>query len=368
MDNTVGQESSTIPKEDILLVGFGAVGVIYAYALQSNRNVRVSVVARSNYQTVQDRGVDIHSTKFGHISGWRPDRVFPSVDAAAKSGPYSFVVVCTKCLPDVLPTSTLLAPFFEPPYVETHSQPVYALLQNGVGIERDFYNHAIMKLGNRNISIISGALYIAANLRGDIVEHSEWGGSIKDGIIAGTYRPFWDENPSDWTPEPTESKTLGHFAQLFEPASVNVTIVDDIQPVKFQKNIINAAISSLSAITMVHPSLAFRDDAQEAHLRAHFSALLEELRLIASSVFGIGLFPPENMVKLLDTIVALYKSSETQHFPSIMLDRELGKPMEVEVILGECVRLARRKNVSCPRLETTYAILSVIQYRAISKS
>jgi 2-dehydropantoate 2-reductase len=38
--------------KDVLLVGLGAVGTIYAYILQSSKLARVTVVARSNYDIV----------------------------------------------------------------------------------------------------------------------------------------------------------------------------------------------------------------------------------------------------------------------------------------------------------------------------
>ncbi|EEB92317.1 hypothetical protein MPER_09195, partial [Moniliophthora perniciosa FA553] len=52
---------------------------------------------------------------------------------------------------------------------------------------------------------------------------------------------------------------------------------------------------------------------------------------------------------------------KNNHAPSMLLDMRQGKPMEVEVILGEVVRLAKRVGVDIPRIEMMYAILLVVQ-------
>lgn len=47
----------------------------------------------------------------------------------------------------------------------------------------------------------------------------------------------------------------------------------------------------------------------------------------------------------------------------MLLDWEGGRPMELEVILGNPVRIARRHGVEMPRLQTLYALLKSAQGR-----
>ena len=60
--------------DEVLLLGLGAVGTLYAYILQSG-GANVTAVCRSNYQVVRDHGIDIVSDKFGEHPKWRPTRV-----------------------------------------------------------------------------------------------------------------------------------------------------------------------------------------------------------------------------------------------------------------------------------------------------
>lgn len=62
--------------------------------------------------------------------------VLKSVDDSADRL-YSYVFLCTKALPDIIPNSRLLAPLLTPEYAKQHGQPVYVLVQNGLNVERD---------------------------------------------------------------------------------------------------------------------------------------------------------------------------------------------------------------------------------------
>jgi len=66
----------------------------------------------------------------------------------------------------------------------------------------------------------------------------------------------------------------------------------------------------------------------------------------------------------------ILRSSErnTSGRPSMLLDWEKGAPMELEVILGNPVRLARSKGVPMARLQTLYALLKMGQTRRDEKA
>lgn len=53
--------------------------------------------------------------------------------------------------------------------------------------------------------------------------------------------------------------------------------------------------------------------------------------------------------------------------PSMALDWESGKQMELEVILGNPIRLAREKGVEMPRLQSLYALLKMKEANRILK-
>src|ERR1700683_3324342 len=100
----------------------------------------------------------------------------------------------------------------------------------------------------------------------------------------------------------------------------------------------------------------------------------------------------------LEYAASLHVLPSSIHRPSMLLDAEKGRPMEVEVILGEVVRMARAKGVSipvsfvssfnyafnlrlhftsacadcsilfhCKRIEMLYALLVVVQNQILRK-
>lgn len=131
--------------------------------------------------------IHVNSHQFGKVTDFKPERgtrvpfasltalntnIAPKVVASvaeAADRQYSFVVVTTKALPDVLPTSELLAPLLSSSY--TFPQPAYTLLQNGLGVETDLYQSLTQRKPSTSSQIITTAVYCAANLIGNIMEH-----------------------------------------------------------------------------------------------------------------------------------------------------------------------------------------------------
>jgi hypothetical protein len=93
-------------------------------------------------------------------------------DAADK--PYSYIVVATKALPELVRTSDILRPLLARAYVDKHPQPTYVLMQNGLNVEAELYE-AIKELRKGEPKIISTALWIGTNLfDGNVVKHNEF--------------------------------------------------------------------------------------------------------------------------------------------------------------------------------------------------
>jgi len=63
---------------------------------------------------------------------------------------------------------------------------------------------------------------------------------------------------------------------------------------------------------------------------------------------------------LIDKLIAVTRKMPP-YKTSMALDYEQGRPLEIEAILGNIVRTARRCNVRAPRLETLYAIAKMVE-------
>lgn len=166
---------------DVLIIGLGAVGTVYGYVLSQNQDVQVTAIARSQYATLKD-GIHIKSDKFGDIPRWTPYRIVQDVEQA-NDRPYKYIICAMKCLPDLLPTASILAPFLEGKYADTSSSvdledgPTVVLLQNGCGIE------VPLARAYPHVPIVSCVVWVGANLLpGGVVTH----GSLEQ-LIMGLF-------------------------------------------------------------------------------------------------------------------------------------------------------------------------------------
>lgn len=112
---------------DVLLYGLGAIGSFYAFILQKNPRVRLSVCARSNYEVVKNNGVTIRSKTHGEHT-FRPVKVLRTPEEAQQT--YDYVV----CVHKAVNTDSVLKQLV--PVVDENT--TIALMQNGVGNEDPF--------------------------------------------------------------------------------------------------------------------------------------------------------------------------------------------------------------------------------------
>ncbi|KAJ3788746.1 ketopantoate reductase PanE/ApbA-domain-containing protein [Lentinula aff. detonsa] len=357
-------------QQEILVVGTGAVGTIYAYSLHQSDKVRLTVVARGNYELVQEHGMYIKSHRFGNVEAWKPDRVVNSISSAADRQ-YSHVILATKCVPEVIKTSEILKPLLSAPYSDRFEQPVYVLLQNGLNIEVDLYR-AIKSLGTPNEPrIINAGVYVFANLiSANVVEHGPFAR-----LDIGIYRP---DDYTTMVNSPVEQQTLEQLKGLFH--NVDINIYPEIQRKKFAKNMLNIAYAACACLTRCSLTSLFRppptniayepylEPATADRVNLYTKKWIEDI-LNECICLGRAMGFPDSEDGLPSSIVESsmktseknYSGPESNHNPSTLLDIEKGAPIEVEVIWGETVRLAKQRNVEVPRIEMAYAMLLLVQ-------
>ncbi|KAI9069939.1 6-phosphogluconate dehydrogenase C-terminal domain-like protein [Trametes sanguinea] len=394
--------------KDVLLVGFGAVGAVSTDSLILKRSglARVTVVARGNYEAVNANGMEFRSRKYGNIQGWRPDRLFPNIEKALDR-PYAYVVLASKAIPEIQRTPALLKPLLTPPYADAHPQPTYVLFQNGLNVEVDLYE-ALKKLRpDEEPRIISTANWIATGLlEKNVVEHGDF-----DRVSLGIYRPTTAPAP----PTQVQAEALADFARILSAGGSEATVVPEIQRVKFAKNLWNGVLGASAALARCSLRAFFRpphlepgregteptpeeraeEDAREvrearetpsaratADVPRASAAIgaytLPFLHDALTEVYELGrvLFPPQGDVPGLEPDVVrrtlvntarLHARADSVHVPSMLVDARAGRPMEVEHVVGEVVRMGRRAGVGVPRMETLYALLLVMQNQFLRK-
>jgi len=289
-------------------------GSFYSFALGNSGQARVTAVCRSNYETVKDHGLNIDSEVLGKHEAWRPYRVVASTQEASDRQ-YRFIVCTFKALPDVVSTPDLLGPLLD------HGDS-FVLIQNGVGVE------GVLRRKLPTATVISGCSWVDAT----IVENgrllTQYG---SEHLTLGTH-PLPDGRP--------EEESLRLFTDLLLKGGTKPEPESDIVAQRWKKVLWNAAYSSLCTVSR---------------------EIMDEVILVArTSGIHTGTLLEEEAVNILRRM----KPSDFK--PSMLVDLEADRPIEVEVILGEVVRKAAEVGVSVPRLQTLYACLRVIQCKILA--
>ncbi|KAI8978698.1 ketopantoate reductase PanE/ApbA C terminal-domain-containing protein [Trametes punicea] len=342
---------------DVCVVGFGAIGALYAFALHQSGQVRITAVCRSNFDVVQGYGLDIDSDRFGTHAAWRPYRVVRTVEEAADRY-YSYIICAFKCVPEVITTPALLAPLLARLSTSPPKQPTsFVLLQNGIGIEDDLLAE-LSKIDAPTI-VISGCCWVdttAVNGGRKIVQHGN------ERLVLGYHRPL-NGDDSNADAEEVSRPSLERLCDLFRAAGGNVEATPDVDIARWRKVLWNASFSTLCTLTRCHVGDVLALETSRAALRDIMSEVL--------SVARACLPPSASREEILSDMVVdqiiEHENPQSVFRPSMLVDLDNGRPMEVEAIIGGVRRRAKAKAVATPKLDLIYATLAVVQSKLISE-
>ena len=325
---------------EILIFGAGAVGAFYGSRLARAKAMKVSAVCRSNYNVVREHGFSISSPQYGSYT-WQPSRVFSNPSEARKSGiAWNFIVVSTKALPDVSDDSQLLEGL-------VGNATAIVLIQNGLGVEEPYRQRFPYA------SILSGVTVVSAEQpRSGSIKHNRW-----TRINVGPYLP--DPDPPNLSKEgqiaiSRNSDFVGFLlAGGIEDASAYTH--EKLQLVRWHKIAINAAFNPSSVLCGGPPKATM---AHDPLLYEHLKGVMDEVLQTGPKVIGRS-FPPEFASSEL--LMRSTQKDPSGSRPSMWADWEHGKALELEVILGNPIRIAREKGFSMPRLQSLYALVKMAQ-------
>jgi 2-dehydropantoate 2-reductase len=300
---------------NVLIVGAGAVGALFGSAL-ARQGALVSVVCRSDYDAVSRDGYDIRSKSFGDHR-FRPDHVYRNVADCRE--PPDYLLLTSKVLESV-DRAALIRPAVGP-------RTVIVLIQNGVDIEPP-----VAEAFPDN-ELLSSLAFVAVG-RGapGQVNHLSLGS-----LILGRY-------PAGVTP------AAQAIAAAFEAGKVPCKLTENVIGARWQKAVWNAVFNPISILGGVLDTDAMlRTDAEVAFARR----AMQEVCDVAQAAGHPQ--SPSLVEQMLATTRAMpaYKTS-------MALDYENGRPMEIEAILGNTVRAARKVGVATPNLDAIYALSKMV--------
>lgn len=260
---------------------------------------------------------------------------------------FDFIVVAIKALPEFFKTEEIIAPaMIQDP--TTGKLPTVVLIQNGIDIERpvaEKFPGAI---------VLSGVSMIGShNYGGKIVQFEH------DCMSVGYY-PVGKGNEKEDTEEQNAINKVAadrahEFVALYAASGVDCKYHPQLMQARWRKLVYNSCINTVCAISQV--------DSGRAYLSGMDLALtLPAMKEIMAIAKAAGYELPDDLPRtMIDSDSGVY------YEPSMMVDVQKGNPIELEVILGNPLRIAKNLGVPAPILTVLYNLLKGVQFRLMEK-
>ncbi|TGO81055.1 hypothetical protein BPOR_1384g00010 [Botrytis porri] len=325
-----------------LIVGAGAVGAFYGSRIAQVQGTQVSVICRSNYKAVTANGFHVTSPKFGDYK-FIPHQIFANPQEARDSNEdWDFIVVSTKALPDVSDDSEILEGLVK----KGHTSIV--LIQNGLGVEEPYSKRF------SGSTILSAVTVVSAEQTSPgFIKHNRW-----TRISIGPYLPGVVESTKLNDDQNTAVQRNNMFVRLLQTGGISDAQEYShwkLQMVRWHKIAINASMNPSAVLSSGSTN---NDMSLDPELYIHLKGVMDEVLETAPKILGTTL--PQEFATSEQLLKSTQKNTSGSK-PSMLLDWEQGKTMELEVILGNLIRIARSHGLEMPRLQTLYALLRKAQ-------
>ncbi|MCA1992811.1 MAG: putative 2-dehydropantoate 2-reductase [Coleofasciculus sp. S288] len=307
------------------ILGTGALGGYYGACLQ-RAGLEVHFLLHSDYELVRERGLIIESPN--------GDFTLPHVNAygdVRKMPPCDVVVVALKT------TQNHLLPAVLPAVVKDDG--VVLVLQNGLGIEEEVAQIVGFK------RVIGGLCFLCSNKVGPgHIRHLDY-----NQIKLGEYTPHY--RPGGIT------ERMRQIISDFEYAGIPMQMAEDLLLARWQKLVWNIPYNGLSVVLNATTDELMADK----YARSLVEQLMGE---VVAGAAAVGCVIGDRFVqKMLD-----YTEKMTPYRTSMKIDYDAGRPMEVEAMFGNPVRVATASGADLPLISMLYRQLKFLDARSIRLS
>jgi len=287
------------------LIGAGAVGLYYAsFFCESECSLTLITRDKSNY-----------TDEPFYINSYLGDRSFCAdkiIDYSDECEPFDLIIVATKVLPNI-DFSKLISRF-------VNSKTVIFLIQNGIGIESVFNTF--------NQPIIRGLAFICAErVSYNLVQHFDFG-QLSWGITNG------DINQSN----------TKQFKRKIDATLMDQSLDTDISFSIWKKLLWNIPFNCLSIYYGGVDTSFLLKDTNALH---YINNLMDEVITVAQSC-GI------NLTNLIKSNHLKSTKRMKPYFTSMCLDFKAGRPIELDAILGNFIKIADKCNLDIPYSHNLY--------------
>lgn len=305
----------------VLIFGAGSIGSVYAWVL-TRAGAQVTCVCRSNFDHVREHGFTINSGVFGQDLRVQPT-VVDQVTAPPVDAPWDFILVCAKAFPGAAPsTPSLVAPAVASP------RTAIVLVQNGIGIEDEWHRTFPSN------PILSGVVYLPAT--------QPRPGRVEMGNLERLEVGAFPATPV------AEATQLGEFMELVQRGGATILVYDDIQPRRWSKLLVNAAWNPTDDLAGLQQP--FSPPAETYGPSFVWKVMLEIVQV--AQACGYAEITEDEAKHQLGRAQARVNTAGVE--PSMLADAMAGRPLEIEAIVGNAVKIAQEKDVKVPNLTALY--------------
>ena len=300
-------------KPCFAIVGAGAIGCYYGGRLAQHGH-DVHFLMRSDYEHVRQHGLSVKS----HAGDFDLSAEQLHLYKRSADMPKADVVIVTLKTTANQHFAELIAPLL-------HERTIIVTLQNGLGNERQLAD--LFGEGR----VIGGLAFVCVNRAapGDI-RHTDYG-LIKIGELGRTISP-----------------RLSRLCEIFSASQVPCQMLDDLARGRWEKLIWNVPFNGLGA------AMGWTTDRIVGHPEgiALVRSIMQEV-LATAHAAGLKLDPAlveQNIARTLS--MGAYRSS-------MQIDREMGRELELDAILGRPLAVAEKHGIPAPRMRMLYQLLSM---------
>lgn len=351
----------------VLSIGLGGVGVVTSYVLQNfNSNVDITAIIRSDYDRVMESGYTISSIDYGGrrdnadpkeadnaIKGFRPKNIVKKLEEAVKFGPFDYIVVATKVIPrekdNVWDQVQQL-----PELIKNNKGTSIVLIQNGIDPE-SFWK------GLKDKAIfISGVSYISSvNNKGTVTQYGHDDNNF--GLI------YENDNPD----------SLQEFLGLYTNDYNSVGLDTNVRLTRWKKLLYNSSFNTVCCLTDLDIGKIFDLKESMGIIDNLVRPLMKEIQYVAN--YDLKKNYPNHQGETVtdDDIGYIITATEdtdakNNYQPSMLVDSRNGRNIELEVILGNVIKIHKLNTnkdmkTEIPYLNLMFYLLSLVQYRLGNK-
>lgn len=305
------------------VLGTGALGGFYGARLQ-RAGLPVHFLLHSDYEQVRQQGLVVESPD--------GDFVLPQVHAYRE---VSEMPACDVVIVSLKTTQNHLLPQLLPSIVKPEG--VVLVLQNGLGVETEV---AALVGDDR---VMGGLCFLCSNkIAPGHICHLDY-----KQITLGDYAP-------DYTPCGVTER-LQQVAHDFEQAGIPIERSPDLFLARWKKLVWNIPFNGLSVILDTTTDRMMRDP----HIRLLAEHLMQEVQLACSSCVQSS-NPERQIPQAFITTMLDYTAQMQPYRTSMKIDYDQRRPLELEAIIGNPLRMAQQAGVDLPRIQMLYQQLKFL--------